>query len=85
MKEKNLKNVVSPHPFIANSTVSDWRSMLYELKIKNILDLYSDVPGKFLLNRRLNLEHPLSKLETFNHVSTILNKNISYQELASLV
>jgi glycine dehydrogenase subunit 1 len=85
MKEKKLKNGVFPHPYIANSTVSDWRSMLYELKIKNIQDLYSDVPGKFLLNRRLNLESPLSELETLNHVSTILNKNISYQDMSVFV
>jgi len=80
-----LKHTVFSHPFIANSATADWKSMLSGLRIKSIQDLYSDVPAKFLLRRKLNLGDPLSELETFNHVSRILANNRSYREMSVFV
>ncbi len=85
MKKKGLKNMIFPHPFIANSTITDWKSMLDKLEIKSIQDLYSDIPTKFLLKRKLNLTSPLSELETFKHVSRILSRNLSYRNMSVFV
>lgn len=80
-----MKNKVFPHPFIANSTIADWKTMLCELKIKGIQDLFSDIPTKFLLKRKLNLASPLSELETFKHVSRILSRNTSCRDMSVFV
>ncbi len=80
-----MKNRVFPHPFIANSTIADWKSMLCELKIKGIQDLYSDIPIKFLLKRKFNLAGPLSEFETLRLVSRILDKNTSYRGMSVFV
>jgi glycine dehydrogenase subunit 1 len=79
-----LKNKAFPHPFIANSPITDWKSMLCELKIKSVQDLYSDIPSRFL-KRKLNLGGPLSELETYEHVSRILSRNISYRDMSIFV
>ena len=80
-----MKNKVFSHPFIASSTITDWKSMLCELKIKSIQDLYSDIPTKFILKRKLNLRGPLSELETFMHVSRTLSRNVSYRDMSVFV
>jgi glycine dehydrogenase subunit 1 len=85
MEEKTLKNKVFPHPFIANSTITDWKSMLRELRIKGVQDLYSDIPTKFLLKSKLNLAGPLSEFETFEHISRILSRNRSYRDMSVFV
>jgi len=77
-----LKDKVFPHPFIANSTITDWKSMLRELKVESIQDLYSDIPTKFVLKRELNLTGSFSELETYKHVSRILSRNISYNDMS---
>jgi len=59
--------------------------MLCELKIKGIQDLYSDIPTKFLLKKKLNLPSPLSEYETFEHVSKILSRNKSYRDMSVFV
>ncbi len=80
-----MKNKVFPHPFIANSAIVDWKSMLCELKIKSVQDLYSDIPTKFLLKRDLKLAGLLSESETFKHVSRILSRNRSYRDMSVFV
>mgnify|MGYP001076492603 FL=1 len=77
-----MKDKVFPHPFIANSTITDWKSMLRELEVENIQDLYSDIPTKFVLKRELNLTGLFSELETYKHVSRILSKNVSYHNMS---
>jgi glycine dehydrogenase subunit 1 len=84
-RRKILKDEVFPHPFVANSTITDWKSMLRELKVESIKDLYSDIPSKFLVKKQLNLAGPRSELETFEHVSRILRKNISYWNMSVFV
>jgi glycine dehydrogenase subunit 1 len=82
MEEKTLKNKVFPHPFIANSTITDWKSMLHELGIEGVQDLYSDIPTKFLLKSKLNLAGSLSEFEAFEHISRILSRNRSCRDMS---
>jgi len=46
-----------------------------EVGIKSIEELYSDVPRKFMLKRKLNLPEPLSELELKKHVEKVLSRN----------
>ena len=80
-----MKDKIFPHPYVANSTVTDWKSMLRELKVENIQDLYSDIPAKFLLERDLNLTGPFSEMETFKQVSRILRKNVANNDMSVFV
>jgi len=80
-----LKDEVFPHPFVANSTITDWQSMLRGLKVESIKDLYSDIPSKFLVKRKLNLASPRSELETFKRVSRILRRNVSHWDMSVFV
>ena len=76
---------VFPHPFIANSAIANWKNMLQELKIKSVQDLYSDIPKKFLVEKKLNLTSRLSESEAFDEVSGILSRNVSYRDMSVFV
>jgi glycine dehydrogenase subunit 1 len=76
---------VFPHPFIANSAIANWKNMLRELRIGSVQDLYSDIPGKLLVEKNLDIASRLSESEVFNHVSGILSKNISYWDMLVFV
>jgi len=80
-----LNEMIFPHPFIANSTVADWKSMLSELKIESVQDLYSDIPNQLLLDQNLNLASHISEMETSNHISRILSKNTSFHDMSMFV
>ena len=73
---------VFPHPFIANSAIANWKSMLQELKIKNVQDLYSDIPKKFLVEKKLNLTSRLSESEAFDELKTKILEalNLAFEE-----
>ncbi|MCZ2809705.1 MAG: aminomethyl-transferring glycine dehydrogenase subunit GcvPA [Candidatus Bathyarchaeota archaeon] len=76
---------IFPHPFVANSALANWKKMLGELKIESAQDLFSDIPSKFLVEKKLNLASRLSESEAFNHVSGILSKNISDRDMLVFV
>jgi len=63
------------HPYIPNATLETKHEMMQQIGIKNIDELYADVPEKFRLKRRLNLPKPLSEHEVREHVETLLHKN----------
>ncbi len=64
------------HPYIPNSTPEVKEEMMKEIGVKNISDLYSDVPEKYFLKKKLNLpEQPLSEFEVKKHVENLLSKN----------
>jgi glycine dehydrogenase subunit 1 len=49
--------------------------MMQEIGIKNIEELYKDIPEKYRLKRQLNLPEALSEFEVKKHVETLLSKN----------
>ena len=55
--------------------------MKREIGIKNIDELYSDVPKRFMLKRRLNLPHPMSEHEVRRHVESLLARNMSSRDM----
>ncbi len=65
------------HPYIPNSEEVK-KSMLKELGLNSIDDLYSDIPEKFRLKRPLNIPHVKSEYEIYKHILNILSKNKTY-------
>jgi len=49
--------------------------MMREIGIKNIEELYADIPEKYQLKKLLNLPGALSEFEVKKHVETLLSKN----------
>lgn len=71
----------SYHPYIPNSVPEIKKKMMQEVGIKTIEELYSDIPEKFRLRRRLNLPPPISEFELKRHVEAILSKNKTSQDM----
>ncbi len=65
------------HPYIPNSEDVK-KTMLDELGLKNIDDLFSDIPEKFRLKRPLNIPYIKSEYEIYKHILNILSKNKVY-------
>ncbi len=63
------------HPYIPNSKLEIKRAMMEEIGIKSIDVLYSDIPERFMLKRRLNLPRPTSEYAVKRHVESLLAKN----------
>jgi len=69
------------HPYIPNSVLQTKKEMMQEIGIKNIEELYSDVPQKFRLKRRLNLPKPTPEHEVKQCIETLLSKNESCKNM----
>lgn len=67
-------------PYIPN-TKQDEKKMLEVLGIDSIDRLFDDIPASIKLNRRLNLNGPLSETEVSKKIKSIANKNMSTEEL----
>lgn len=52
-----------------------------EIGIKDIEELYSDVPTKFRLKRKLNLPNSMSEQEVKSYVEKLLCKNKTFQDM----
>jgi glycine dehydrogenase subunit 1 len=63
------------HPYIPNSQPEIKQEMMREIGIKNIDELYADIPEKYRLKRPLDLPEALSEFEVKRHVETLLSKN----------
>lgn len=68
--------------FIPNSNLK--KQMLEEIGLKNINDLFSDIPKKFIIND-FNLADGLSQQDTEKKLRKIASKNKSYYELLSFI
>ncbi len=74
------------HPYIPNSVPSVKEKMLREVGVKNIDDLYEDIPEGLRLKTDLKLPEPkLSELELKRHVMKILDRNRSCEEIVSFL
>jgi glycine dehydrogenase subunit 1 len=62
------------HPYIPNSVARTKEEMMRQIGIKNIDELYSDVPDKYRLKKPLRLPEALSEFEVKKHVEGLLSK-----------
>src|SRR4030042_27963 len=65
------------HPYIPNSVVRTKEEMMRQIGIKNIDELYADVPDKYRLKKPLRLPEALSEFEVKKHVEGLLSKGNS--------
>jgi len=72
-----VRHVGKPsHPYIPNSVPEIKQEMMREIGVKQIDELYKDIPEKFLLKKKLDLpETGLSEFEVRKHVECLLSKN----------
>ncbi|MFP4082170.1 MAG: aminomethyl-transferring glycine dehydrogenase subunit GcvPA [Candidatus Aminicenantes bacterium] len=74
------------HPYIPNSSPKNKAEMLKELGIKNIEELYADIPPQLRFKGRMNLPAPLrSECALERHVRGILSRNQSCEENISFL
>lgn len=74
------------HPYIPNSAPATKAKMLEEIGIKDIDELYADIPEELRFNREMDLPGALpSELELKRHVARILSKNKTCEENISFL
>jgi len=67
-------------PYIPNS-LSDEKELLDSIGVESIEKLFEDIPESVKLNRRLNLNSPMSEIEVVRQIGDMANKNKSTDEL----
>ncbi len=73
------------YPYIPNAVAETKREMMQQIGIKNIDELYADVPKRFLLKRKLSLPEPLSEHEVKERVEALLRRNKSCREMPTFL
>ncbi|MGD2295798.1 MAG: aminomethyl-transferring glycine dehydrogenase subunit GcvPA [Candidatus Aminicenantes bacterium] len=74
------------HPYIPNSVPAVKSEMLKEIGVKDIEELYGDIPEHLRFRGELNLPEPLeSEYELKRHVEAILAKNLTCEENISFL
>ncbi|UCE54805.1 MAG: aminomethyl-transferring glycine dehydrogenase subunit GcvPA [Desulfobacterales bacterium] len=74
------------HPYIPNLVPDVQAKMLEEIGVKNIDELYNDIPQHLRFKGKMNLPEPLSSEYALKcHVDRILSKNKSCQERLSFL
>lgn len=82
-----MRNKKKPsHPYIPNSASETKEKMLKEIGIKDIDELYSDIPQNLRFKGKMNLPDPfLSEYALERHVKGILSKNQTCEENISFL
>jgi glycine dehydrogenase subunit 1 len=67
-------------PYIPNTDLEQ-KKMLEDIGMNNIEELFKDIPENLQLNRRLNLNAPMSELEVSKELKSLAEKNLSNEHL----
>ena len=74
------------HPYIPNSAPEIKAHMLEEIGIKEVEEIYKEIPEPLRMKRQLNLPQPfLSEHELKRHVKGLLSKNKSCEDYLSFL
>lgn len=74
------------HPYIPNSVPANKEAMMQKIGIKNIDELYEDIPEHLRLRKKMNIPQAiLSEVNLKRHVNNILSKNTSCEENLSFL
>ena len=68
------------YPYIPN-TQDDEKEMLQSMGLNSIDQLFEDIPQDVILNRKLNLNAPMSELEVSRYMKKLSDKNLSNEDL----
>jgi glycine dehydrogenase subunit 1 len=67
-------------PYIPNTDL-DQKNMLESIGMNNVDELFKDIPENLQLNRRLNLNAPMSELEVSRAINKLAEKNLNSEDL----
>jgi glycine dehydrogenase subunit 1 len=74
------------YPYIPNSVPETRKEMLEKTKVKDVEELYVEIPQRLRMGRPLDLPEPfLSEVELKRHVRGVLSRNRSCEELLSFL
>jgi glycine dehydrogenase subunit 1 len=73
------------HPYIPNAASETKQEMMQQIGIKTIDELYTDIPQKLMLKRKLNLPHAMSEQQVKQHIENLLNKNKNTQNMPTFL
>jgi glycine dehydrogenase subunit 1 len=68
------------HQYIP-ATEHDKRSMLEELGIKSVEELYRDIPRKIRLNKQLYLSESLTEADLKRSIENLVNRNVTHKDI----
>jgi len=71
------KRLNKPHPYLPNSVPEIKETMLEDIGVKSIEDLYSDIPVELKFKRELDIPGPNSEAEVKRLISGQLEKNLT--------
>jgi glycine dehydrogenase subunit 1 len=71
--------------YIPNDTEETKDRLKKEIQIRNVADLFCDIPKKIRLDKPLSLPKPLSEVEVRREVETILKKNRTFKDSISFL
>ena len=74
-----------PNPYIPNDTEEIGRKLKGVIGIKDVDELFSDIPEEIRLKKPLSLPDPLSELEVRRETEKILKKNLTTKDLVSFL
>jgi len=74
-----------PNPYIPNDTEEIRRRLRGIIGIKDVDELFSDIPEEIRLKKPLSLSEPLSELEVRCETERILEKNLTTKEFVSFL
>jgi glycine dehydrogenase subunit 1 len=66
---------VANPPYISHHSEDDIKEMLREIGVGDVLDLYRDIPEKYILKSPPDIEGPLSEQEVYEKIVSILSRN----------
>lgn len=73
------------HPYLPNSLPETKMEMMQAIGVRDIEELFADIPQKFRLKRTLNLPSALSELELKRHVEKMLENNKTCSDMSSFL
>ena len=81
-----MENKSFTHPYIPNSVPSVQKEMMDAVGIKDLDDMYCEIPEHLRYRERLNIPEPIrSEYELKKHVEKILDKNTTCEEFTSFL
>ncbi len=72
--------MVFKHQYIP-ATIDDKKTVLKELRIKSIEELYSDIPLKIRLNKLLELPEPLVEADLKRCIEDLMSGNVTHKDI----
>jgi len=73
------------HPYIPSSSKDAKTRIMKTIGLSSIEELYSDVPERVRLKKKLNLPGPFSELEVKKHIERLLSQNRDASEILSFL